>query len=131
MSTSTIETENQVGMPEAEVQLPKRRRKASKKAKLAKKGRRTKKVAAKTAAERTNKKAEVIALMKRAKGATLPEIMKSTGWQPHTVRGFRHHPEQQREARRSSRPRTPRPSGRTDELGDETPKRVSFRSGCP
>ena len=27
-------------------------------------------------------------MMKRAKGATLPEIMKSTGWQPHTVRGF-------------------------------------------
>jgi hypothetical protein len=33
-------------------------------------------------------KAEVIAMMKRAKGATLPEIMKATGWQPHTVRGF-------------------------------------------
>jgi hypothetical protein len=24
-------------------------------------------------------------MMKRAKGATLPEIMKATGWQPHTV----------------------------------------------
>ena len=88
MSTSTIETEIQVGMPEAEVQLPKRRRKASKKAKLAKKGRRTKKVAAKPAAERTNKKAEVIALMKRAKGATLAEIMAATKWQAHTIRGF-------------------------------------------
>jgi Protein of unknown function (DUF3489) len=37
---------------------------------------------------RTNKKAELIALMKRAKGATLPEIMEVTGWQKHTVRGF-------------------------------------------
>ncbi len=26
--------------------------------------------------------------MKRAKGATLAEIMQATGWQKHTVRGF-------------------------------------------
>jgi hypothetical protein len=32
--------------------------------------------AKKDAAERTNKKAEVIAMMKRAKGVTLPEIVK-------------------------------------------------------
>jgi hypothetical protein len=37
---------------------------------------------------RNNKKAEVIALMKRAKGATLAEITEVTGWQKHTVRGF-------------------------------------------
>jgi hypothetical protein len=37
---------------------------------------------------RTNKKAEVIAMMKRAKGVTLAEIMEATGWQKHTVRGF-------------------------------------------
>jgi hypothetical protein len=30
----------------------------------------------------------VIALMKRAKGATLAEIMKVTGWETHTIRGF-------------------------------------------
>jgi hypothetical protein len=35
-----------------------------------------------------NKKAEVTALMKRAKGATLGEIMEATNWQPHTVRSF-------------------------------------------
>jgi hypothetical protein len=46
------------------------------------------KKATKPAAERTNKKAEVIALMKRAKGVTLAEIMEATGWQKHTVRGF-------------------------------------------
>ncbi len=27
-------------------------------------------------------------MMKRAKGATLAEIMENTGWQAHTVRGF-------------------------------------------
>jgi hypothetical protein len=37
---------------------------------------------------RSNKKAEVIAMMKRAKGATLAEITEATGWQKHTVRGF-------------------------------------------
>jgi len=37
---------------------------------------------------RTNKKAKVIAMMKRPKGATLAEIVEATGWQKHTVRGF-------------------------------------------
>jgi len=37
---------------------------------------------------RSNKKVEVIAMMKRAKGATLAEIMEATDWQAHTVRGF-------------------------------------------
>jgi hypothetical protein len=37
---------------------------------------------------RSNKKAEVIAMMKRAKGVTLAEIMDATGWQAHTIRGF-------------------------------------------
>jgi hypothetical protein len=44
--------------------------------------------AKKGATERSNKKVEVIAMMKRAKGATLAEIMETTGWQAHTVRGF-------------------------------------------
>ena len=64
------------------------RRKPPKKARSAKKVARGRKAAAKPNADRTNKKADVIAMMKRAKGATLPEIMKTTGWQPHTVRGF-------------------------------------------
>jgi len=37
---------------------------------------------------RNNKKAEVIAMMSRAKGVTLAEIMEATRWQKHTVRGF-------------------------------------------
>ena len=34
------------------------------------------------------KKAEVLAMMRRSKGATLEAIMQATGWQAHTVRGF-------------------------------------------
>jgi hypothetical protein len=37
---------------------------------------------------KANKKAEVIELMKRPKGATAAEIIEITGWQKHTVRGF-------------------------------------------
>jgi FtsZ-interacting cell division protein ZipA len=67
---------------------PAKKAKATKPAKSAKKVKPTKKAAGKPAAERSNKKADVIAMMKRAKGATLPEIMETTGWQKHTVRGF-------------------------------------------
>ena len=75
---------------------------APKAAKAAKKGKSAKKAdkkapagsksgagkAADKATERTYKKAEVITMMKRAKGVTLAEIMEATGWQAHTVRGF-------------------------------------------
>jgi hypothetical protein len=92
------ETSGQASKPEPAAEKPKGRRKPAKGAKPAKKAKATKKAKpVKKAAparkggdkgERSNKKADVIAMMKRAKGASLAEIMEVTGWQKHTVRGF-------------------------------------------
>jgi hypothetical protein len=38
--------------------------------------------------EPSNKKAQVIAMMLRPNGVSLNEIIRATGWQKHTVRGF-------------------------------------------
>jgi Protein of unknown function (DUF3489) len=65
---------------------PRQAGKPAKQARSAKKG--SGKPTGDQASERSNKKAEVIAMMKRAKGATLAEIMQATRWQKHTVRGF-------------------------------------------
>ena len=85
MSTFTIESES---IKRELVAAPTTgERKASKKAKSTKKAPAAKKPVGK-ASDRTTKKAEVTAMLKRAKGATLAEIMATTGWQRHTVRGF-------------------------------------------
>lgn len=39
-------------------------------------------------APRVTKSASLIALLKTKRGATLLEMMKATGWQQHSVRGF-------------------------------------------
>jgi hypothetical protein len=82
MNENAIDSEN-MSKPASDPAKAKGKRKPAKKARPAKKASRAKKAAGKPKADRANKKAEVIEMMKRAKGATLPEIMKATGWQPH------------------------------------------------
>lgn len=62
-----------------------RPRGAPTKAKLARKAARTKKTAP---ARRGTKSAKILELLKRPGGVTLKDLMKATGWQAHSVRGF-------------------------------------------
>jgi hypothetical protein len=87
MSENAIDSES-ISKPAPDAAKPRGVRKPTKKAKPAKKPARAKKQASQAKTGRINKEADVIAMMKRAKGATLAEVMKATGWQPHTVRGF-------------------------------------------
>jgi uncharacterized protein DUF3489 len=81
-------TESEKNATITETQQPKAKRASAKKAKPAKKAGPAKKQVTKAKTDRINKKAEGIAMMKRAKGATLAEIMAATEWQAQTVRGF-------------------------------------------
>jgi len=57
-------------------------------AKNAPKAKRAAKAPGITAPREGSKTAQVVAMLQRKSGATLSEIMTTTGWQKHTVRGF-------------------------------------------
>jgi len=74
--------------PEAKQKKAGRTKAAPAPAKPAKAAKRNKAAAKPTQARDDSKKAKVLVMLGRKGGCTLAEIMKATGWQAHTVRGF-------------------------------------------
>lgn len=131
MSTNTIDAEKTPGTSAPQA---KRKHTAPKEAKPPRRRRASpRKAAGNRGRSETNKKAEVIALMKRARGATLAETVATTDWQKHTVRGFVSILGS-KGGRRSNRPRVMLGSARTRSPSSSTsaqPNATGARQGRP
>jgi hypothetical protein len=64
-----------------------KQKKQSKPAKAGKRGKSQPQEKSPRAARAASKQAQLIAMLKRAKGASIDEIVETFAWQPHTVRG--------------------------------------------
>jgi hypothetical protein len=67
---------------------PRSRKKASAAQRRAKSQKAAKGAKSDTGAREGSKAAKVLDLLKRSGGVTLKELMKATGWQPHSIRGY-------------------------------------------
>ena len=74
--------------PRQQPKAPKKAAAPKKEAKATKKAAKPARAKEASAPRAESKGAMIMALIGRAKGATLAEIMTATGWQKHSVRGF-------------------------------------------
>ena len=72
----------------AEQGSPKKQKPAKAKTRPAARKTKPKKISKPAARRGETKAGRILSLLGRAKGATLVELMKATGWQAHSVRGF-------------------------------------------
>jgi uncharacterized protein DUF3489 len=86
MTTSKTKTKKSTATPTTKARAATRRAKAAPlKAESAPRATRAKAATAPRGATKTNK---ILDLLKRTGGVSLKELVKATGWQPHSVRGF-------------------------------------------